>query len=93
LLTDGYFEVELTDTGSCNVYVIKDKQVLMIRNHLGDHVALGAGKNKEYDSEIITCFKALMKYIFRYIHHFDERLKKKINSRDYCFEVIKPLII
>ena len=87
LLNESYFEVELTDNGSSNVYIIKDKQVLLIRNHLGDHVALHAGKNREYDPEIVTCFKALMKYIFKYMEDFDESLKKKINSKNYCFEV------
>ena len=89
LLNETYFEIELTETGSCNIYVIKDKEFLLVRNHLGDHVALSTGKNQKYDPEIVHCFKTLVKYAFKYILNFDNHVQKKFNSKDYCFEVGK----
>lgn len=90
LESENIFEVELFANGSSNVYTMnKDKKVLIIRNHFGDHVALAARKNQQYDPEIIRCYKALMNYIFRYILDKDSNLKTLINSKDYCYEVIK----
>ena len=54
---------------------------------MGDHVALEAGKNREYDPEIIKCYKGLIKYAFKFMLNFDSKLEKKTNSRNYCYEV------
>ncbi len=88
LESENVFEVELTKDGSCNVYVLRDKKLLLIRNHLGDHVAMATKNNSnEYDPHIIRCFKALMNYTFRYLFTGDQALVDHVNSSDYCFEV------
>ena len=88
-LEDEYtFEIELASNGSSNVYILnKDKKIIEIRNHLGDFEAFNARKNSQYDPEIITCYKALINYIFQYLSNQDSNLKNKINSGEYCFEV------
>lgn len=87
LETENIFEVEINSSGNSNVYIVKDKRVLVIRNHLGDFSALSRRKNREYDPDIIRCYKALLDYVFKYLATGDVNLKEKINNNDYCFEV------
>ena len=82
-------EIELTATGSSNVYFCREKKIHLLRNHLGDHAVLSSKKNSAYDADFVKCFKALLNYSFRYLQKTEQDLATKYNSKDYCFEVSK----